>query len=100
VRRRRPFGKRHTTLDGHSPSISLEHPSTPASSPPGGPAPAHLLGVWIRPHPAPNPIDDFTQALHANTYAFNITRTDLSSGDIVVNGAQDIASPQRAPSSR
>jgi hypothetical protein len=95
VQRSRPFGKRHTTLDRHSPSISLEQPSTPASSPPGGPAPAHLLGVWMRPHPAPNRIDDFTQAVHANAYAFNITRTALSSGDIVVNGNESTSSMVR-----
>lgn len=58
------------------------------SLPPGGPAPAQLLGIWVLQPPAPNPLDNLTLTLDANTFTFNLTPTDTSSGDIVVNGTE------------
>jgi hypothetical protein len=73
----------HSTI---APAITPSPTAIP--TPTGGPAPARLLGVWELQPPAPNPIDNFTLTLDANTFTFNITATDTSSGDIVVNGSE------------
>jgi hypothetical protein len=61
---------------------------TPVPTPIGGPAPAQLLGVWVLQPPDPNPMNNLTLTLDATTFTFNITPTDTSSGDIVVNGSE------------